>query len=345
MSSEAAMEEQHRAYRPDDPEFYLQETGQLSPGAELASVLGAIVFSAGRLVALNCLWAPVNRLYLLQCAEGGLVEGGRLPHGGFGGIQGCVHYILKKEGALGFFRGGLTDTVLSMPAYLVRVTAVLCTLWLQQRLAAASWTAAVLLGVAAPGLRVLLTAPIAGAKNTLLCNYAADIVAPSGGAAAVNAEAKEEEAYLYCSAGEAAAAVRKCWGWKGILFRGLDVDIAAVYAQSLTLQLIGRFLAPSLDQLIGEQTQRPWRQAAAAVTATIGVRFICSFLFQPFQVIRVRMTLLTTRAKQKPRRSRWFWHYARDMLHQDGITAFWAGFRMRFLLDVASILFGTLVGY
>ncbi|RNF00266.1 ADP/ATP translocase [Trypanosoma rangeli] len=342
MSIEAAVGEQHPAYRPDDPEFYMQDEGQQSPVAGSVRVLGGVAFSVARLVTLNCAWAPVNRFFLLQCAEGGLVQNGRLPHGGFSGMRGCVLYILKKEGTLGFFRGGLTDMVLSMPAYLVRVAVALWTARLQQWLAVDSWPAAVVFGVAAPGLRVLLTAPIVGAKNTVLCNYTADIVAPSSNKVAVNAEEEEEEAYLYCSAGEAAAAVRACWGWKGVCFRGLDVDIAAVYAQSLTLQLIGRFLTPHLGHLIGEQIQRPW-QAAAMIAAAIGVRFICSFLFQPFQVIRVRMTLLSTGGKQKPKPNRWFWHYAREIMRQDGITAFWAGFRMRLLLDVTSILFGTLV--
>ncbi|RNC46584.1 ADP/ATP translocase [Trypanosoma cruzi] len=165
MSSEATVVEHQPAYRPDDPEFYLQDQGQRSSGAELVNVLGRIAIRVARLIALNCLWAPVNRIFLLQCTEGELIQNGRLSHGGFGGMRGCVHYIMKKEGAVGLFRGCFTEMALSIPAYIAQVTVILFTVRLQQQLVVISRPASVMLGVAAPGLRVLLTAPIVGSKK------------------------------------------------------------------------------------------------------------------------------------------------------------------------------------
>ncbi|EAN90731.1 putative ADP/ATP translocase [Trypanosoma cruzi] len=341
MSSEATVVEHQPAYRPDDPEFYLQDQGQRSSGAELVNVLGRIAIRVARLIALNCLWAPVNRIFLLQCTEGELIQNGRLSHGGFGGMRGCVHYIMKKEGAVGLFRGCFTEMALSIPAYIAQVTVILFTVRLQQQLVVISRPASVMLGVAAPGLRVLLTAPIVGSKKTVMGNFAADIVACKGDV--VTTDDEEEEAYLYCSAWEAAAAVQKRWGWKGLFFKGVDVDIIAIYTQSLTMQLMGMAIAPKVEEIIEEQFQRPGRKAAAMIACTIGVRLICSFLFQPFQVIRARMTLLSTSVRQKQKRNRRFWHHAKDILRQDGITAFWAGLRMRFLLDVGGILLSTLM--
>ncbi|EKF27851.1 ADP,ATP carrier protein 1, mitochondrial precursor, putative,ADP/ATP translocase 1, putative [Trypanosoma cruzi marinkellei] len=315
----------------------------MSPGAELVNVLGRIAFRVARLIALNCLWAPVNRIFLLQCTEGEIIQNGRLPHGGFGGMRGCVHYIMKKEGALGLFRGCFTEMALSIPTYIAQVTVILFTVRIQQQLVEISRPAAVMLGMAAPGIRVLLTAPIVGSKKNVMGNFAADIVACKGDVATTDDGDDEEEAYLYCSAWETAAEIQKRWGWKGLFFKGVDVDIIAIYTQSLTMQLMGMVIAPKLEEFVEEQFQRPGRKAAALVACTIGVRLVCSFLFQPFQVIRARITLLSTSVRQKQKRNRRFWHHAKDILRQDGITAFWAGLRMRFLLDLGGILLSTLV--
>ncbi|KEG10042.1 ADP/ATP translocase [Trypanosoma grayi] len=329
-----------RSYQPDDPEFYLDEHNQLNPGAELAVMLRRISGSIARVVIVNWLRAPFSRVFLLQCAQGELVKNGRLPLGGFGGIRGCVYYIITKEGVLGLFRGCLEDMVLAVPAYIAEILVALGIAKLQQQLAPLSWSAAVMLGVAAPGLRVVFTAPVVGYKNTVLCNYVADIVAPNGNKTLAKEDV--EEAYLYSSSSEAATAVKKQYGWKGLFFTGVDIDVAAVYAQSITTQIVGLLIMPKLEHFIRVQCSQPGWRLAAMLASTLGVRLMCGIVFQPFQVMRARTALLPTATELRQRKRCWFWRSAQNIVRQDGITALWAGLRMRLLRDVCGALLDTM---
>lgn len=344
MSSEGTVTEPRPAYGPDDPEFYFEEQDQPRLGAELVGILSRFFITVTRAVVVTYLMAPVNRVFLLQCTEGELIHNGRLPFGGFGGLRGCVYYIITKEGVLGLFRGCFTEMLLSLPAYLLKVLTTVSILRLQQRLAPISWSAAVILGIVAPALRVVLTAPIVGFKNNALCNYTADIVARNGVTVALSGNKdEEEEAYLYNTAWEAAAAVRGRWGLKGLFFRGLDVDIVAVYTQSFIMRLMTAVVLPGLERFIREHTSRSWVRAAAKIVSAVGVHFFLSFVFQPLQVIRTRRSLLPLRAQSNRKQRRWFFHEARDIVRQDGITALWAGFRMRLLQNVGGILFSSVM--
>ncbi|KAH9597978.1 Mitochondrial substrate/solute carrier [Trypanosoma melophagium] len=337
MSEKQNVEAGIPQHQPDDPEYYLEEVAQQNADSDLSSIPVSIGINMAYLITVNTLQAPVNRVFLLQCVEGKLIQNGRLPTGGFGGIRGCIYYIVRKEGFLGLFRGCLTDMIYSSVSYIAQVLVATGISQVQQRLIPVSWTAAVLWGVAAPGLRLLITAPIVEYKNNAMCNYVADIVAPNDSEAA--SEGEVEEAYLYSSAREAATAVKSRLGWKGLHIYGLDVDIASIYVQSITTQLLGFFVVPSVVRLFKQHITQPGRQVAAVITMGLGVRLLCGVIFQPFQVIRARMALLSTKELEEPKRNPWFWRYAQDIVRKDGVTALWSGLRLRFLRDMGGVLF------
>ncbi|ORC86278.1 ADP/ATP translocase [Trypanosoma theileri] len=324
-------------HQPDDPDYYLEEVAQQNAGSDSLSIPVSLGINMAFLITMNTLQAPVNRVFLLQCVEGKLIQNGRLPREGFGGIRGCVYYIVRKEGFLGLFRGCLTDMIYSSISYVAQVLVATGISQIQRRLVLISWPAALMWGFAAPGLRLLITAPIVEYKNTVMCNYVADIVAPNE--SETISEGEVEEAYLYSSAREAATAVKSRFGWKGLHFNGVDVDIASVYVQSLTTQLLGIFVVPSVIRIFQQHITQPGKQVAAVITMGLGVRLLCGVIFQPFQVIRARMGLLSTKEVQKRKKNPWFWHHAKEIVRQDGVTALWSGLRLRFLRDMGGVLF------
>ncbi|CBH12515.1 ADP/ATP mitochondrial translocase, putative [Trypanosoma brucei gambiense DAL972] len=291
--------------------------------------------------AQRAVMAPSYRVTLLATVEGELVREGRLPPKGFGGVFGCIKRLYVKEGVRSFFRGLLTDAVLSLPATVVEnISSTLVSFALQVAIPVRlvesmnPWTY-LTLSLSSTSAAVLLATPATGLHSTIVTNYVADIVAPVPSEKSKNPDKNDgennkvikegekggEESYRYATATEAAASIFRRWGFSGF-YRCIGADAIAVFLYRGTYYYGLQLLPSTLHNRFPYGISR-----CLAVVA--------GFLTQPFEVVSRRMQL--TASSTTGRRYKGILHCARTIVAEEGYTALWAGMQARLLVTCVGV--------
>nr|CCD13969.1 unnamed protein product [Trypanosoma congolense IL3000] len=294
--------------------------------------------------AQRAVMAPSYRVTMLSTVEGELVREGRLPPTGFGGVFACVRRLYVNEGLRSFFRGLLSDAVLSVPATIVEN---LCSALVSYALQAVvplrhietmnPWTY-LTLSLSSTSVAVLLGTPATGVHNTIVTNYVADISAPNlpekDNKAGGNAEeekdgvvAKEERgcdqvwAYRYATATETAKDIYRRLGCRGF-YRCIGADAIAVFLYRGTYYYGSQLLPSALHARYPYGVSRCLAVIAGCIT-------------QPIEVVSRRMQL--TASSTKGRRYNGMLHCALTIVAEEGYMALWAGLRARLLVTCLGV--------
>lgn len=276
--------------------------------------------------------APMDRVMLLTTIEGELICQGRLPSEGFGGVWGCVQFIWRKEGVMGFFRGLGTDFALSLPSGLVDTLSVNAVFAVLQAALPAeianslSYAQVMIISTLATVASSIVALPYNALRKSIVTNYMGDIVGPiaanngdgnnsrkDGSGGAVMAEG-----YRYASATEAARSILRRTGWRGF-YRGALVDPALLVAYRSVYILSAAVIPPQLQEMYPGAVMRGMVSAAELTT-------------QPLEVISRRLILTALEDSSSSSGNEGYTgplDCAEKVVAKGGVTALWSGFAFR----------------